>query len=86
MAYEWVTAGQLMKSIAPLKTLAEDYTRTYCAAKDSSQFVSVNSSNCPSQQSSQRTHDAQNSYRSNHYTNYSKNSPVKTSDLVGNSS
>ena len=36
MAYEWVTAGQLMKSIAPLKTLAETYTTTYCAAKDSS--------------------------------------------------
>lgn len=86
MAYEWVTAGQLMKSIAPLKTLAEDYTTTYCAAKDSSQFASVNGTHCPSQQSSQRTHDAQNSYRSNHYTNYSKNSPVRTSNLVGKSS
>lgn len=85
MAYTWVTAGSPMKDISPLKTLAEDYLTTYCAAKDSSNYSSVNSAKYDTQQSSQRTHDAQNSYRS-HYTNYSKNSPVKNSNLVGNSS
>lgn len=86
MAYTWVTAGSPMKDISPLKTLAEDYLTTYCATKDSSHYSSVNSSKYNTKEASQRTHDSQNSYRSSHYTNYSKNSPVKTSNLVGKSS
>lgn len=87
MSHIWVGKIVESKDLTDLTALAKQYQTAYCAAKDGTNYVAVNAGYHATMKDGQ--HADHNSYYAGHrrgnYTNYSKNSPVRSSNLVGNS-